>query len=94
MSELKVNKIPSYVNVLRKEGAFLSFAAHYAPFHKELKSPIQITNKMMREFKFFLEEYELDYKLSSEKTFTTKNLSIGEHTIFFKVLNDEYVWSV
>lgn len=35
----------------------------------------------------------IDGFLSSEKTFTTKNLSLGEHTIFFKVLNDEKVWS-
>ena len=35
----------------------------------------------------------IDGFLSSEKTFTTKNLSLGNHTIFFKVLNDEHVWS-
>ena len=35
----------------------------------------------------------IDGFLSSEKTFTTKNLSLGEHTIFFKILNDENVWS-
>ena len=35
----------------------------------------------------------IDGFLSSEKSFTTKNLSLGEHTIFFKVLSDELVWS-
>ncbi len=35
----------------------------------------------------------IDGFLSSEKTFTTKSLSLGDHTIFFKVLNDEHVWS-
>ena len=45
----------------------------------------------------YIREYDwgssIDGFLSSEKTFTTKNLSLGEHTIYFKVLNDENVWS-
>ena len=35
----------------------------------------------------------IDGFLSSEKSFTTKNLSVGYHTIFFKVSDDNFVWS-
>ena len=35
----------------------------------------------------------LDGFLSDEKTFSISNLSIGNHTIFFKVQNDDKIWS-
>ena len=35
----------------------------------------------------------LDGFLSDEKMFTISNLSIGNHSIFFKVQNDEKIWS-
>ena len=45
----------------------------------------------------YIREYDwgssIDGFLSSEKEFTTKSLSEGNHIIFFKVLNDENVWS-
>jgi hypothetical protein len=45
----------------------------------------------------YIREYDwgssIDGFLSFEKEFTTKSLSEGNHTIFFKVLNDENVWS-
>ncbi len=60
------------------------------------KTGVTFTGKGESENGYIL-EYDwgssIDGFLSSEKSFTTKNLSLGEHTIFFKVLSDELVWS-
>ena len=63
------NRIPSYVNELWREGAFLSFAAYYYPYHPELSQGIHISNKIMADFKEFLEDYDLDYNVKGEAEF-------------------------
>ena len=49
-----------------EEGVFLSFAASYVPFNKDLKTPVVIDNKIMKAFKLFLNDYTLEYKLKGE----------------------------
>ena len=44
-------KKSSYINALWKEGVFLSFAATYIPFNKNLKSPLKISNKILSDWK-------------------------------------------
>ena len=39
-----INKMPPYIDSIWKEGAFLSFAAYYIPFNKEINEPIYIFN--------------------------------------------------
>ncbi len=64
-----INKIPPYIDAIWKEGAFLSFASYYVPFHKDIKDPIHISNRIISEFKIFLQEYELNYTLPGEKNY-------------------------
>ena len=65
----KPNIFSPYIQALWNEGAFLSFAATYAPFHKELSIPIKIDASIINEFKIFLGDYDLDYNLSGEKEY-------------------------
>jgi len=62
----KKRKIPSYVSELWSQGAFLSFAAYYYPYHPELSQGINISNKIMSDFKNFLNDYDLDFKVKGE----------------------------
>ena len=63
----EVNSIPPFVNALWKEGAFLSFASYFVPFHPDIKKPIFISSRIMRDFRLFLNDFDLDYKLIAEK---------------------------
>ena len=65
----KPNIFSPYIQALWNEGAFLSFAATYAPFHKELSIPIKIDASIINEFKIFLGDYDLDYNLPGEKEY-------------------------
>ena len=66
ITETERKKIPSYVSELWQQGAFLSFAAYYYPYHPELSQELIITNKLMSDFKIFLNEYNLDFKVKGE----------------------------
>ena len=79
--QTEILKFPSYINALWKSGAFLSFAANYAPHHKEIKDPIFITNKIMDDFKSFLDDYDLNYKIAGEKEFEKLNKIINKSPI-------------
>ena len=60
------NILSPYVQELWRQGVFLSFAASYVPFNKDLKTPVVIDNKIMKAFKLFLDDYTLEYKLKGE----------------------------
>ena len=60
------NILSPYVQELWRQGVFLSFAASYVPFNKDLKTPVVIDNKIMKAFKLFLNDYTLEYKLKGE----------------------------
>jgi len=64
--ETEKRKIPSYVSELWSQGAFLSFAAYYYPYHPELSQGLNISNEMMSDFKTFLNDYNLDFKVEGE----------------------------
>ena len=59
------NSLPPYVQGLWREGVFLTFAATYVPMHS-IKNPFSITDKVLNDFKSFLEEYEIEYNLPGE----------------------------
>ena len=77
----KTNKFSPYVQSLWREGVFLSFAANYAPFHKDLALPIQIDSNILNEFKIFLNDYDLDYNLLGEKEFKKLNKILSSSPI-------------
>ena len=63
---IKSKSLPPYVQGLWKSGVFLTFAATYVPLNN-IKDDFLITDKIMSDFKSFLEEYEIDYFLPGEK---------------------------
>ena len=63
---MDVNPLPVYVQGLWRSGVFLTFAATYVPMHN-MEEPLYISNKMVNDFKDFLQEYEIEYKLPGEK---------------------------
>ena len=80
-------KIPSYVSELWSQGAFLSFAAYYYPYHPELSQELNISNRMMRDFKGFLNDYNLEFKIKGEvdliklkKNITSLPVSINKYS--------------
>ena len=60
------NSLPPYVQGLWREGVFLTFAATYVPMHS-IKNPFSITDKVLNDFKSFLEEYEIEYNNTKRK---------------------------
>ena len=64
--EMDVNPLPAYVQGLWRSGVFLTFAATYVPMHN-MEEPLHISNKVLNDFKDFLQEYEIKYKLPGEK---------------------------
>jgi carboxyl-terminal processing protease len=64
--EMDVNPLPVYVQGLWRSGVFLTFAATYVPMHN-MEEPLHISNKVVNDFKDFLQEYEIKYKLPGEK---------------------------
>ena len=65
----KPNKFSPYIQALWKENVFFAFAASYVPFHKELKIPVEIDANILNDFKVFLNDYDLDYKVQGENEF-------------------------
>jgi len=63
--EMDVNPLPPYVQGLWRSGVFLTFAATYVPMNK-IEEPINISNKVIDDFKIFLNEYEIEYNLPGE----------------------------
>ena len=63
------NILSPYVQELWRQGVFLSFAASYVPFNKQLELPITINSKIMKDFKLFIKDYDLDYQLKGEKEY-------------------------
>ncbi|MBC8257092.1 MAG: S41 family peptidase [Candidatus Marinimicrobia bacterium] len=64
--EIKRTSLPPYVQGLWKEGVFLTFAAEYVPMN-DVQVPVEITDKIYKDFEVFLNEYEINYKLPGEK---------------------------
>ena len=64
--EMDVNPLPVYVQGLWRSGVFLTFAATYVPMH-DMEEPLHISNKVVNDFKVFLQEYEIEYDLPGEK---------------------------
>ena len=103
--EIKRNSIPPYVQGLWRAGVFLAFAAEYVPMHK-IATPIFITDKIYKDFEFFLEDYEIKYKLPGEKNLvqikkairSQKSLSLEKKSILDKIFfwrkDDYYVSSI
>ena len=65
----KPNKFSPYIQALWKENVFFAFAASYVPFHKELKIPVEIDANILNDFKVFLNDYDLNYKVQGENEF-------------------------
>ena len=63
------NILSPYVQELWRQGVFLSFAASYVPFNKQLQLPVKIDSKIMSDFKLFIKDYDLDYQLKGEKEY-------------------------
>ena len=64
--EIKRTTLPPFVQGLWKEGVFLTFAAEYVPMNN-IEVPIEITDKIYKDFENFLSEYEINYNLAGEK---------------------------
>ena len=62
---MDVNPLPPYVQGLWRSGVFLTFAATYVPMNN-IEEPINISNKVINDFKIFLTEYEIEYNLPGE----------------------------
>ena len=65
----KRNILSPYVQELWRQGIFLSFAASYIPFNKDLTVPVVIDSKIMKDFKLFINDYQLEYKLKGEQEY-------------------------
>ena len=65
----KKNILSPYVQELWRQGVFLSFAASYVPFNKDLTVPVVIDSKIMKDFKLFINDYQLEYKLKGEQEY-------------------------
>lgn len=65
----KRNILSPYVQELWRQGIFLSFAASYVPFNKDLTVPVVIDSKIMKDFKLFINDYQLEYKLKGEQEY-------------------------
>ena len=65
----KRNILSPYVQELWRQGLFLSFAASYVPFNKDLTVPVVIDSKIMKDFKLFINDYQLEYKLKGEQEY-------------------------
>ena len=92
------NILSPYVQELWRQGVFLSFAASYVPFNKQLELPIKIDSKIMKDFKLFINDFDLDYKLKGEDEYLEflekmKNspISINQYSrnIYFNKLNSK-----
>lgn len=55
-----------YIKALWRKKMFLKFASIYVP-QKSITAPIIITDKMLSDFKVFVDEYDLSYSLPGEK---------------------------
>ena len=84
--EIKRNSLPPYVQGLWKEGVFLTFAAEYVPMNK-IESPINITDKIYRDFEIFLKEYEINYKLPGEKNLNKLKIALRSQDDLKKITN-------
>ncbi|RMZ49132.1 S41 family peptidase [Candidatus Marinimicrobia bacterium PRS2] len=84
--EIKRNSLPPYVQGLWREGVFLTFAAEYVPMNK-IKSPINITDKIYRDFEIFLKEYEINYKLPGEKNLNKLKIALRSQDDLKKITN-------
>ena len=65
----KRNILSPYIQELWRQGVFLSFAASYVPFNKDLTVPVVIDSKIMKDFKLFINDYQLEYKLKGEQEY-------------------------
>ena len=84
--EIKRNSLPPYVQGLWKEGVFLTFAAEHVPMNK-IESPINITDKIYRDFEIFLKEYEINYKLPGEKNLNKLKIALRSQDDLKKITN-------
>jgi len=84
--EIKQNSLPPYVQGLWKEGVFLTFAAEHVPMNK-IESPINITDKIYRDFEIFLKEYEINYKLPGEKNLNKLKIALRSQDDLKKITN-------
>jgi carboxyl-terminal processing protease len=92
------NVLSPYVQELWRQGVFLSFAASYVPFNKQLEVPINIDSKIMKDFKLFIKDYNIDYKLKGEDEYLKflekmkkSPISINQYSknIYFKETGSE-----
>ena len=67
------NKYSPFVNALYKEKVFLTFATDFIPRNPDLKEKLEnnlvLPKKVFNEFKKFLIDYDLEYKIISEVEF-------------------------
>lgn len=64
------NKYTSFVNALWKEKVFLTFASDYGPknlwLRKKMEKDLSIPSRVIREFKRFIDDYDLSFNISGE----------------------------
>jgi len=59
----------SYIRALLKDRVFISFASYYVPKNSNIQLPVNIDDKIVKDFKQFLDTYELEYSLEGEKEY-------------------------
>ena len=87
-------KIPSFVSELWSQGVFLSFAAYYYPYHPELSQEIIISNKMMKDFNIFLNDYSLDFTVQGESDFKKLKKKINKSPIKINTFSKNISYNV
>ncbi|MBI72605.1 MAG: hypothetical protein CMG61_04105 [Candidatus Marinimicrobia bacterium] len=85
------NKYSPFVNALYKEKVFLTFATDFIPRNPDLKEKLEnnlvLPNQVFNEFKKFLIDYDLEYKIIGEVEFEKmknnllkESISINKHS--------------
>jgi len=77
--EIEKKKIPPIVQSLYRERLFLKFASEYT-FKNNMKLPIKISKKILKDFIEYVQNYEIDYILPGENELTDlKNSLYSEY---------------
>ena len=62
----EVSDKTDYIKALWRKKMFLKFASVYVP-QESIEAPVKVNDKMLSDFKTFIDEYDLDYTLPGER---------------------------
>lgn len=79
---IEQRKIPQFIKVLEKQRIFLLFAASYNKLYS-LRFPLAIDNSIIKEFKKFIQDYDIKYTLRGEKELSKIKLSLESLNEFY-----------